>query len=735
MRQLILVEANAVALGDAVRRVIEERGSIPVLVAGSGALADKVRDNLAMVEPKCEVSLEASASVARAGSVVVLTATTGKTLADELITLVDVDDLTVLAPVTEWHYSRRPLFLISIPKAGTHLLYELAQALGYATGQELGPSVVAEGGKWYCVEFTNSHTVARDFFVDSVRRARFGHRAHAFPRSPALFIFRHPLDVLVSEARYYGRDGKTVFAGYFAGKSLDERIAMLLDDPWLLGSLRDRIGGFLPWLSFPNVVPLSFEELVGESGGGSRESQLRLIWSIMLKLQVPGRPDAVAARVFNPHSPTFNEGQAGAYAKTLTPEVVADFESRNGDLLSAFGYAPGQGMVAPDIIAARRRRVLECSSVDYSSMPLTIREDLLGCNLVRYKDEFYAVPRQSGPIALEAVDPVVLRRLPRAATLSALEALLLLGADQLAQRFAAADQIGEMLRSGGRTGGAATELEETGEPFNLLESYRGFNLLTYHGAFVALRQSIGEVVLDAPVQDIKARYGEGDVIAAADLEGLRQLVDSFVAVRGVGEQLAVVAARQASLPPAVARLTAGLAAEAEHVAALARDQRAGQEVVARLASDVDGLSSTLAARAEDAELLHTIVTRVEDDVAQLRSELEPASSTLKALTGERDELRRAVARLEAEVAQSRSALASASSVLTALIGERDELRASVSRIEEGNEAVRSAHAAFVAEQERAHAMAVTQIGRLTQRLDSGLIARVKRVFAPSTKLE
>jgi hypothetical protein len=470
MRQLILVEANAAALGDAVRRAVEERGSIPVLVAGSGALADKVRDNLATFEPKCEIWLEASASVARAGSVVVLTATTGEALADELITLVDVDDLTVVAPVTDWHYSRRPLFLISIPKAGTHLLYELAQALGYATGAELGPSVVAEGGMWYCLEFTNSHTVARDFFVDSVRRARFGHRAHAFPRSPALFIFRHPLDVLVSEARYYGRDGKTVFAGYFAGKTLDERIATLLDDPWLLGSLRDRIGGFLPWLSFPNVVPLSFEELVGESGGGSRENQLRLIWSIMLKLQVPGRPDAVAARVFNPQSPTFNEGQAGAYAKTLTPEVVADFESRNGDLLSAFGYAPGQATVAPDIIAARRRRVLECSSVDYSSrlLPFKVRDDYLGCNLVQFKDEFYAVPKQAGPIALEAVDPEMLRKLPRAATLSALEALLLLGADQLAQRFAAADKIGELLRNGGRMGGVTADFEESGEPFRLL---------------------------------------------------------------------------------------------------------------------------------------------------------------------------------------------------------------------------------------------------------------------------
>ena len=93
--------------------------------------------------------------------------------------------------------------------------------------------------------------------------------------------------------RYYHRDGKAAFAGYFSGLGPEERLLRLIDDPWLLGTARDRIGAFLPWLGLPNVVPVSFEELVGPRGGGDAEQQSRVIWSIQLKLHVPGAPDSI----------------------------------------------------------------------------------------------------------------------------------------------------------------------------------------------------------------------------------------------------------------------------------------------------------------------------------------------------------------------------------------------------------------------------------------------------------
>jgi len=41
---------------------------------------------------------------------------------------------TVIAPITDHYYKNKPLFLISIPKSGTHLLYELVQTFGYTPG-------------------------------------------------------------------------------------------------------------------------------------------------------------------------------------------------------------------------------------------------------------------------------------------------------------------------------------------------------------------------------------------------------------------------------------------------------------------------------------------------------------------------------------------------------------------------------------------------------------------------
>ncbi len=201
------------------------------------------------------------------GDVLLLNEPEAEALSAIFLEYLDAENLTILAPITAHYYKNRPLFLISIPKGGTHLLYRLAEAIGY------GAAVVHNGnpapGNWYCVEYSNSHTVARDFFIDSVRRQPFGNRHHPFPRTPALFIYRNPLDIVVSEANYYHRDGATVFSSYLRHLDFEQRLQRLIEDPHLLGSIRDRINNFVPWLECENVIPVSFEELIGAKGGAT----------------------------------------------------------------------------------------------------------------------------------------------------------------------------------------------------------------------------------------------------------------------------------------------------------------------------------------------------------------------------------------------------------------------------------------------------------------------------------
>jgi hypothetical protein len=311
-------------------------------------------------------------------------------LSEQLLRLVDLKDGIVVAPRTRHAYDARPLFLISIPKAGTHLLYTLAQAFGYVAGV-LCPEW-PRPRHWYCVEYSNSHTRATDFFIDTVRRSPFGNRHHPFATSPALFIYRNPLDILVSEANYYHRDGNAIFGGYLRNKSFEERLLALIDDPWLFGSFRDRMAGFVPWLEFSNVVPVSFEELVGARGGGDDAVQRRLIWSLQLKLHVPGSPDAFAAQVFDTESATFNAGQIGSHREKLTGAAMQKFLQLPQDFMREFGYAApdGERLRYPRRAEEFIRRSLTTAEDTFRDTPILIELGRDGRNIVRYRGRFYA---------------------------------------------------------------------------------------------------------------------------------------------------------------------------------------------------------------------------------------------------------------------------------------------------------------------------------------------------------
>jgi hypothetical protein len=344
------------------------------------------------------------------------------TLSEALLKFVDLKRGTIIAPVTGRHFSRNFLFLISIPKSGTHLLYELARAFGYSDGI-ICPDNPAPG-HWYCLEYSNSHTVARDFFVDTVRRSPFGNRHHPFANSPALFIYRNPLDIVVSEANYYHRDGNAAFGNYLAESSFEERLLRLIDDPWLLGSIRDRIGGFLPWLSFCNVVPLSFEELIGADGSGDSNAQTRLVWSLQLKLHVPGNPAEYGKKVFNRESATFQSGQIGTYARRFTPEAAKKFGALNQDFMRELGYPE----VAPDgrlppagipMLAEKfLKRPLLVQDLSFDDTPIAYEFGFLGFNIIRFKRRFYALP-QGVAVDLAALDDQGLSRLISAPDLNA----------------------------------------------------------------------------------------------------------------------------------------------------------------------------------------------------------------------------------------------------------------------------------------------------------------------------
>ena len=334
-----------------------------------------------------------------------------KDLSSRLMEYVDIKQGVIIAPITQHYYKNKPLFLISIPKSGTHLLYELAKTLGYQPGIICPDN--PSPGFWYCVEYSNSHTSAKDFFFDTVRRSPFGNRDHPLFKSPALFIYRNPLDIVISEANYYHKDGNTSFYGYLSNKSFHERLLTLIDDPWLLGSIRDRVSNYIPWLEFGNVVPVSFEEMVGPKGGGDIQELIQLIWSIQLKLHIPGVPSHFGNKIYKEDSPTFHKGQIGRYLHEFTEIAFDKFYTLPQDFMEKLGY-DYEDMKKPSLLSKRveefRKRPLTYSESNFDNTPITVLYNFIGHNIVKFKKEFYIIPQGIGSIDLAKEKSSILKQ-------------------------------------------------------------------------------------------------------------------------------------------------------------------------------------------------------------------------------------------------------------------------------------------------------------------------------------
>ena len=140
------------------------------------------------------------------------------------------------------------------------------------------------------------------------------------------------------------------------------------------------------------------------------EQQRRVIWSIQLKLHVPGAPDAFAAQVFDPQSPTFDTGQIGRFREVFTDEAYRRFRALPQDFMQQHGYDAwstcDSGSMSSRAEEFRHRR-LQLSSAT-ADIPFAVQHGYLGFNIVRYGDSYVAVP-QGEQIDLRIADLAMLQ--------------------------------------------------------------------------------------------------------------------------------------------------------------------------------------------------------------------------------------------------------------------------------------------------------------------------------------
>jgi predicted nucleic acid-binding Zn-ribbon protein len=182
--------------------------------------------------------------------------------------------------------------------------------------------------------------------------------------------------------------------------------------------------GFAPWMAFPNVLTLAFEDIVGAQGAGDDTIQQALIWSIQVRLALPGAPAEIADRLFDRASPTFRDGRIGAHRSAFTTPTLAEVTAAAARPLTAFGYA-ADGTLHSTLAETWRRRPVRIEPARFDNTPILIEPGYLGHGLVRYRGMFYAIPETAENGELRDLSAAELAALPRAPDLHALRASLI----------------------------------------------------------------------------------------------------------------------------------------------------------------------------------------------------------------------------------------------------------------------------------------------------------------------
>ena len=302
--------------------------------------------------------------------------------------------VAVIAPVTDHHSSQRTVFLMSIPKAGTHMVIRLLDLMGLERSSDRAP----RPGTWSTPVGYEYHAPCRelltnDWFEPVGRQLLF--------RSPAIFVYRNPLDIVVSELDWFMK-AENAFSGYLNCCADDsERLSRLIADETVMGSIRDRINRYAGWMNFGNVIPVSYEELVGSRGGGSDAQQSDSIWALQLKLHISGSPEAFGNQLYDTGSATFSKGRIGRHKEHFGTEHFALLDSMPQDFMHALGYAKGLPRSSRINTMLRRQLVVKRLSIEQLYTLRLVRENLFGWNIIEMKGLYFLV-RQGERIASSA---------------------------------------------------------------------------------------------------------------------------------------------------------------------------------------------------------------------------------------------------------------------------------------------------------------------------------------------
>jgi hypothetical protein len=156
------------------------------------------------------------------------------------------------------------------------------------------------------------------------------------------FVYRDPRDKIISFIKYAMEihESHAMRDYYSSLDSMEDRIShTIYGVPGLVGNILDSYQSYLPWLDQPEVLSLSFEQLINDRTT-CLEKMLTCVEEAgyLIGMERATLYAALNEAMSPERSPTFRAGRSGSWKEYFTERNKKEFKEVAGDLLEQLGY-------------------------------------------------------------------------------------------------------------------------------------------------------------------------------------------------------------------------------------------------------------------------------------------------------------------------------------------------------------------------------------------------------------
>lgn len=262
----------------------------------------------------------------------------------------------------------------ALPKSGTNLLQKLVELLGMEydqlgiassliLGDKYWAKQIVRGAKWdknpVVIGFEATAAVNSRWLDKRLAKikdgnyisghANYSEKLHYYllkNKIKTIHIVRDPRAVLLSNVKFFAEKKDYYLYPLYQNKSREELIKIALYGGYFpeinmyLNSFKNQQEKVREWEEKEHVLVVRFENLIGEKGGGSKETQLDTIREIIEFIGGSTnhkKPEDIAEHLFG-GTHTFRKGKIGTWKKELSETLIQEIEVELESYIKLWNY-------------------------------------------------------------------------------------------------------------------------------------------------------------------------------------------------------------------------------------------------------------------------------------------------------------------------------------------------------------------------------------------------------------